>query len=134
VVVRTGKVSVYRYDTQQQQPGSEGGGVTPNQQVSLTRDTPEFVRSLVAEPQLLQQTHGFSFTYRDTPAATVFAQIQQAYGLTVVYDEVLLKKCPVTASLLDEPLYEKLDLVCQAIEARYEIIDGQMIITGGCSN
>lgn len=134
VVVRTGKVSVYRYDTKQKQPADEGLVVTPNQQISLNRESPEFSRSLVAEPQLLKQTHGFSFTYRDTPAATVFAQIQQAYGLTVVYDEAQLKNCPVTASLLDEPLYEKLDLVCRAIEARYEVIDGQIVITGGCSN
>lgn len=134
VVVRTGKVSVYRYDTKQKQPADEGLVVTPNQQISLDRESPEFSRSLVAEPQLLKQTHGFSFTYRDTPAATVFAQIQQAYGLTLVYDETQLKNCPVTASLLDEPLYEKLDLVCRAIEARYEIIDGQVVITGGCSN
>lgn len=134
VVVRTGKVSVYRYDTKQRQPANEGLVVTPNQQLSLARDSPEFSRSLVAEPQLLKQTHGFSFSYRDTPAATVFAQIQQAYGLTVVYDEAQLKNCPVTASLLDEPLYEKLNLVCLAIEARYEVIDGQIVITGGCSN
>jgi transmembrane sensor len=138
VVVRTGKVSVYRY-SRLRQPAGRGLIVTPNQQVSLARTAPgqpapEFVRSLVAGPQLLRQTHGFPFVYQDTPAATVFAQIEQAYGLTMVYDERLLQNCPVTASLLDEPLYEKLTLVCRAIEARYEIIDGQIVISGGCVN
>jgi transmembrane sensor len=138
VVVRTGQVSVYRYDARWQQPASKGLVVTPNQQLSLDRDAlgrppAEFTRSLVAEPQLLRQTNGFRFDYRDTPAATVFAQIEQAYGLTLIYDENQLKNCPVTASLTDEPLYEKLSLVCRAIEARYEIIDGQVVISGGCA-
>jgi hypothetical protein len=46
-----------------------------------------------------------------------------------------LKECPVTASLLDEPLYGKLELVCNAIEAEYQLIDGQVIISSkGCKN
>ena len=52
----------------------------------------------------------------------------------MVYDEAHLRHCPVTATLTDEPLYGKLDLICRAIEARYEVIDGQIIISGGCAD
>lgn len=52
----------------------------------------------------------------------------------MVYDEAHLRHCPVTATLTDEPLYGELDLICRAIEARYEVIDGQIIISGGCAD
>jgi len=50
-----------------------------------------------------------------------------------VYDVELLKKCTVTADLRNESFYRKLDLICKAIGADYEIIDGQIVIvTKGC--
>ena len=55
--------------------------------------------------------------------------------MKIVYNEELMRDCPITASLTNESLFETLDILCKAIEAKYEVIDGQIIIDGkGCRN
>jgi type II secretory pathway component GspD/PulD (secretin) len=72
-------------------------------------------------------------TYEDMPVEQVFSQLSKAYGVTIMYDSEVLRKCTVTADLKGETFYRKLDLICRAIGAGYEIIDGQVVIqSGGC--
>jgi transmembrane sensor len=143
VIVRTGKVSVFRLNevknvhtlTNINAKVSEGVVIVPNQQISFDKEKSNFSKSLVEQPEMLSEMPSYNFEFRDVSAADVFATIQKAYGIAIVYDEELLKECPVTASLSDEPLYGKLDLVCNAIEAEYQLIDGQVIINSkGCKN
>ena len=71
--------------------------------------------------------------YEDMPVEQVFSQLSKAYGISIVYDNELLHMCTVTADLKGETFYHKLDLICRAIGAAYEVIDGQVIIqSGGC--
>ena len=71
--------------------------------------------------------------FEDVPLEKVFTQLSKIYGISIVYDNELLKKCTVTADLRIETFYKKLELICKAIGARYEIIDGQVVIqTNGC--
>jgi transmembrane sensor len=45
----------------------------------------------------------------------------------------LLGNCLVTASLAEEPLYEKLRLLCKGIEGQYDVVDAQIVISAkGC--
>lgn len=137
VIVRTGKVSVFKLEDARNIPETktlEGVVITPNQQIKFDPKHSNFSKSLVEEPELQAQLPSNDFEFKDVAASEVFSTIQKAYGVNIVYDEDILKKCPVTASLTDEPLYEKLDLVCRAIEADYQVIDGQIIIsTKGCN-
>ena len=51
----------------------------------------------------------------------------------VKYDKELLKNCMVTADLRNESFYNQVMLICKAIGASYEIIDGQAVIhSRGC--
>ena len=71
--------------------------------------------------------------YEEAPLEKVFSQLSKKYGINIVYDIELLKNCTVTADLRNETFYRKLDLICKAIDAGYEIIDGQIVIvTKGC--
>ena len=71
--------------------------------------------------------------YNDASLEQVFDQLGKNYGVTIVFDNELLKKCTITADLRTVPFYEKLDLICKAIGASYEEIDGQVVIqTNGC--
>jgi transmembrane sensor len=75
----------------------------------------------------------FDFRFRNAPVSDVLRAIGQAYGITLVYDEDLLSRCPLTATLTQESLYGKLDLICKAIGADYQLIDGQIVVnTKGC--
>jgi type II secretory pathway component GspD/PulD (secretin) len=67
--------------------------------------------------------------YEDTPLEEVFTRLGKAYGINIVYDNELVKKSTVTADLKGETFYHKLDLICRAIGAEYEVIDGQVVIS-----
>jgi transmembrane sensor len=140
VVVRTGRVSVFSPTTSrtltnnidQGQSAKRANGLilTPNQQVVFSRAEATFSKSLVAEPLALKP---YNFTFRNTPTSDVLRAIGQTYGVTIIYDEALLTHCPLTATLTQETLYGKLDLICRAIGADYQLIDGQIVIsTTGC--
>lgn len=135
VEVKTGKVSVFaRSDSRagQMQANRELEGVvlTPNQQLTFSNLDVRMKKSLVANPEpVINQ----EFAFRDERVATVFSSLEQAYGIDIIYDEDLLANCLLTATLTDEPLYEKLKLICKGIEGHYEIVDAQIVVTAkGC--
>ncbi len=135
VLVKTGKVSVYRLVEAKAKKITEskeldGVVITPNQQIVFGRESTEFKKSIVALPQAVQNQN---FEFKNESVANVLKNIQQAYSITIIYDENILTNCPLTASLSDEPLYGKLDLICRAIGADYQVIDGQIVINSkGC--
>jgi transmembrane sensor len=139
VTVRTGKVSVYSQatgsDKESAGPGKPAGIiVTPNQQLVYQRVEQKFQKVLVEYPLfIVPDTLDHGMVYEDTPVEKVFDQLAKYYGINVVFDNELLSKCTVTADLANESFYHKLDLICKAIGAKYEIMDGQVVIqANGC--
>lgn len=137
VEVKTGRVAVFaQTDPQASRKMSDreldGVVLTPNQKIVFERSEVRLSKSLVADPQVVAGP-AQRFSFDDTPLPTVFATLERAYGVDIVYDEELLANCPLTAELADQPLFEKLDVICRVIEARYELIDGQIVINSrGC--
>ncbi|MGM9510716.1 MULTISPECIES: FecR family protein [Larkinella] len=135
VIVKTGKVSVFRTrDLEQKQAKPEGVVLTPNQQVALTEADNRFAKSLIAQPVPIKTAGQPSeISYAETPAPQIFQALSQTYGIDILYDDELLKHCQITATLADESLFEKLDLLCRSIHATYEVIDTQIVIySKGC--
>ena len=136
VLVHTGKVTVYQRrkdENEQQLARSNATIITPNQQVLFNRQQASIIRSISVQPQALNASVDKSNgrqVFADTPASEVFMSIQRAYGITIVYDEELLSHCSFTGAFTNETFYERISLVCKAIEASYEQADGQVIITG----
>jgi len=61
----------------------------------------------------------------------VLIALQKVYGINIVFDEELLAHCcSFTGTFTNESFFEKISLICKAIEATYEQTDGQIIITG----
>ncbi|MGV3557283.1 FecR family protein [Larkinella arboricola] len=141
VVVKTGKVSVFARNetalTQHKEDTKlEGIVLTPNQQIVFSPTSTRIIKSVVEEPALLHGTaQNQPFRFKGTPIAEVFATLEKSYGIKIVFDEEVMKSCYLTASLDDEPLFEKLDLICNTISARYEQLDAHIIIDSkGCEN
>ncbi len=139
VVVKTGRVSVFaRTDenlSQQQNTNKLVGLVlSPNQQVIFTEKDLHLVRTLVETPEVVTlPIQKEQFNFERTPINDVFTSLEKFYGLKIIYDAEVMKQCYLTASLDDEPLFEKLSLICKTIDARYEQVDGQIIIySKGC--
>jgi transmembrane sensor len=140
VVVKTGKVSVFALtdeNLQTQQADNKLGGMvlTPNQQIVFSPMNLRFTRSLIADPALLDlPIQKQSFNFKGTPIKEVFEALEKSYGIKILFDAEVMKNCFLTASLSDEPLFEKIDLICRTINAQHEQLDASIIIySKGCS-
>jgi len=136
ITVHTGKVSVSSQSPVEGVSESNPDGliVSPNQQLVYHREVKKFQKILVEKPAfVVADTLDHSMVYEDTPVEKVFEQLGRYYGINIVFDNELLSKCTVTADLANEPFYHKLDLICKAIGASYEIVDAQVVIqSNGC--
>jgi transmembrane sensor len=141
VTVRTGKVSVYsqtsgdvKQTTATYKPGEMM--VMPNQQLLYKKKDKTFQKILLKDPIMIQPLpETGNKGYEDEPIESVFKQLSNAYQINIVYDSDLLRHCTIstTADFKSESFYQKIDLICKAIGARYEIIEGQIIIqSNGC--
>jgi ferric-dicitrate binding protein FerR (iron transport regulator) len=140
VLVKTGKVSVYSQDgaggSKEIADAGKSGGVilTPNQQLIYDKQGQKFQRVLQKNPvMIVQDVIDKNMLYEDHSVIEVFDQLSKAYGINIVYDSEILKNCTVTADLRSESFYTRLDLICRAVGAKYELIDGQVVIqSNGC--
>jgi transmembrane sensor len=73
------------------------------------------------------------FEFRRTAVTEVLNTIARIYHIDINYDAHLLEHCTITATLGDEPLLDKLTIICEAISASYRIVDGVALIeSSGC--
>lgn len=141
VAVKTGKVAVFsREDPEAADKQSSreltGMVIEPNQQVVFVRKTVKITKSLVPEPEVVADAGTApNFEFDEAPVSTVFSALQSAYGIDIIYDKNVMDECPITATLTEMSLYEKLDLICKAVDASYKSIDGRIVVEGkGCRN
>lgn len=131
VQVRTGRV---RVSSRPGQPASPNGAIVlrPNQQVVYSPALPALRPVLVAQPALLNpQTLAFD----ERPVAEVLASLQEGYGVPIHYDGAALAACTVSVVFTAESFYEKLDLLCRILDARYERTDDAIIFRSrGCQS
>ncbi|MCS3794853.1 FecR family protein [Niastella sp. OAS944] len=134
VTVRTGKVSVYKQAETKASSKTSEIILTPNQQLVYERMGQTFQKVLLSNPATITSTGtDRTLVYDEAPIDRILSDLSNMYGISIVFDSDLLKKCTVTADLTNEPFYRKLDLICSAIDAHYEVIDGQVVIeSSGC--
>lgn len=139
VSVRTGRVSVYAKQAYEQakkagQTRINGVILTPNQQTVFGRDDERFEKEPVGEPAaLMAELPNRRQTFDDAPISEVLTQLEQMYGVDLAFDRATLARCPITTAFTDENLLERLDVICRAIGASYEVLDDQITITSkGC--
>jgi hypothetical protein len=136
VQVKTGKVSVYKKenfsDKKNVSNSVDGVIVIPNQQVIYDFVNNQLRKTIIDQPVILtESTTGFVFN--STPLKDVFNILQNTYGIAIIYDESVINSCSLSASMGSESFYEKLELICKAINASYESIDGTIYISSqGC--
>ncbi len=139
VKVVTGKVSVQskKADIKNETFNEQEGLILyPNQMAVFERTPEKLRRTLIDNPILIKSSKKVSqdFNFKNTPVITAFETLEKGYGVTIVYDNEILRNCSITAPLENETLYEKLDLICKVIHASYEIVDAQIVITSsGCN-
>jgi hypothetical protein len=133
VAVKTGKVSVAKSKAVVAAEPEEVI-LTPNQEVVYNTTEELFLKKLVAEPALiLERPTLFETQYDGAPVVKILSVLEQNYGINIQYDEEVLSNCILTTSMAEEGLYERIQIICRAIGAEYEINNASIIIkSNGC--
>lgn len=137
VKVESGKVKVYTLESYEKNTeGNEAAmaTLTPNQQVTYDPVRALLTRGFVEAPALLNVPETYpDFYFDNTAVASVFKTLEESYGVTIRYETSTIQDCSVTAPLGNEPLFRKLDIICQTIGATYEVWGTEIVVTGpGC--
>jgi transmembrane sensor len=141
VAVHTGRVQVFENVAANQGEvsaktlTSNGVIITANQQTVFSNQNHSFQTSLVASPLPVagKKVENNFFDFNRHSIALVLDRIQQVYGVEVVLENEELGKCIFSGSLDEENLFEKMDIVCAAISASYEVSGTKILLKGkGC--
>ena len=145
VIVNSGRVSVFHKSyantkivEAQTVNDLEGKGVLvkPNEEVDFYRHDDRLIKRSLEQPSILsEEVTRTSLNFVDTPFSEVVKALKKSYDIQISYDKKTMASCPLTASLTHQSLYEKLRLICNAVEADYKIVEGEIVIQGkGCLN
>jgi len=140
VLVRTGKVKV-KSNELASKSDQEEVVLLPNQALRFLRKDFKFnkITNITQDEELTKSVGNIeqlSFEFTDIPVAQIFETIEQAYLVDIDYPQSKLKDCHLTTSLSDQPLMEKLKIVCKSIggSTNFEMNGNQIIITSeGCN-
>lgn len=140
VLVRTGKVKVSS-NKDVKNATTEEVMLLPNQAARFLRKELSFekILDITQDKPLLATTNTIeqlSFEFKDIPVHQIFRTIEQAYLVRIDFPTEKLKDCYLTTSLSDEPLPEKLKIICESLgnNTRYEMNGNQItILTKGCN-
>ncbi|MDR7210346.1 FecR family protein [Flavobacterium piscis] len=140
VLVRTGKVRVISNELAIS-PTKEEVVLLPNQALRFFRRDLSFNKiTNITEDKTLVGSIGnieqLSFEFTDIPVEQILKTIEQAYLVNIDFPEGKLKDCHLTTSLSDQPLTEKLKIICKSIgnDTNFEMNGNQIVILSqGCN-
>ena len=136
VIVNTGKVLVTRSHATSTTPKDNSIYLVPNQQLVYNNSHQNLMSENLPKPLILSTDVSKDFfNFNDAPLNKVITNIEQAYNVKVLYNEKEIGGCPLTASMAEEHLLEKLDLISKALNITYYINQGQIVLQGkGCNS
>lgn len=134
VAVKTGKVAVYRME-ESENAHKQNLLLTPNQKAEYLAERNLISKKLVENPVVLQgQEEILNFDFVEVPASEIFDSLEKAYGIHIRHDAEAFNNCNITIPFREEPFFTKLDIICRTIEAKYEVVGNDVIISGkGCN-
>jgi transmembrane sensor len=144
VSVQTGKVAVYEYgrETVQERHNEESSGVIlkPNQKVIYNGTDHHFRTTLVELPLPViagknaeESITELNFIFDEAPMARVLTYLEQAYHIELVMENESLAKCLFSGDIKGQNLYDQLEIICESVQATYEIRGTRILIKGaGC--
>jgi len=133
VAVKTGKVSVLPSDNSSMQMKTSPIVLIPNQQVIYNRQEKSMHKTLVDEPKIITEKTVRESNYTNALVVEILNALEKDYGINVEYNDEVIKDCTLTSYMTEEDFYERIDIICNAIGAKYEIQETTVVITGkGC--
>ncbi|MDF2187600.1 FecR family protein [Paraflavitalea sp. CAU 1676] len=145
VSVRTGKVAVYEKETpkgsKQRQQESTGVILKPNQKVIYNRIDGHFRTMLVDVPLPLmlagkqeETITELNFVFEEMPLSKVLARLEEAYHIEIITENETLEKALFSGDIKGQNLYDQLEIICQAVQATYEVRGTRILVKGESEN
>lgn len=139
VSVKSGKVSVHKAGEFILPKPSEkheipGVMLTRHEQVVFDKALEALEKTQLTDLKVItQNTDSQAQVFVDTPVTQVFKELESIYGIQISFDERVFADCKIITSFRGETLIERVNSICQAIEASYEPAGGAIVISGsGC--
>jgi len=134
VTVKTGKVSVYTEQATNKTDSRQEIILTPNQQIVYHRNENQTVKMLVNDPQVITPQSSQKTSYTNVAVPEIFRALEERYGIPIQFDANVLSGCTITyADLTEEGLYEQIEIICNALGARYKKSESSIVIEAeGC--
>jgi transmembrane sensor len=132
VDVIRGKVSV-TVDKQTKKDVSENNALilVPNQKAVFTKSVETLERTLSEKPIVIaDKDTTLQMVFEEAPVNYIFEKLENTYGVDIVYNKEIFKNCAMTITFEDEPLFEKLNVICKGIGAKYKVVDVQILVEG----
>lgn len=135
VSVKTGRVSVFtQQEHKQQKEIKQEVILTPNQKAIYDTFSDKVVKGHVTDPEKAKTERSSKIRFANVSVLEIFQTLEDNYGIEIRLDNANLSACTVTTTFANESLFEKLDIICQAIGADYKVVDASILIEGkGCN-
>jgi transmembrane sensor len=129
VLVTTGKVAV----TKKTAPLPHPLILTTNQIAFYKGQSRDLVQLKAEEKHFAPEAPTaptISFNFDETPVEEIFQTLENAYGIPFHYDKATFSHCVLTTTLTDEPLEQKIRIICEAIGATYQLKEDGIFLEG----
>lgn len=133
VKVKTGKVLVYTLENQLAS-GKTENMLIPNQQITYSRNNKSVSKSIVAAPESVVPLNAVKrIRFEGAPVSEILRALEEIYSVKIEFNETTFASCKLTTTVSDGGFYERLDIICRAINATYKVEEDKIRIVGsGC--
>ncbi|PTS96137.1 hypothetical protein DBR11_19685 [Pedobacter sp. HMWF019] len=105
--------------------------LVPNQKTIFQPDAEHFTTTLADNPipvQVKNQPQKADYKFNETPVSEVLSQLETTYGIKILIEDEALKNNTFTGNLSEQNLYNKIDFLCQSINANYQLSGTTIVI------
>jgi len=139
VAVRTGRVSVSRQVEKNfglTKSVKEEAILVPNQKAIFNLKEEKVTTTLVEDPQPVAKVEKVPvLKFDEKPVVAILKTLEKMYAVEILYDEKTLQSCELTTVFSEEGLYERLRIICKAIDGTFEVQGTRIVLQShGCAN
>lgn len=138
VSVKTGRVFVSRPANKTSSVHTtEEAILTPNQKAVFDLSKNELTTTLADDPQPVLNSNEEiqAMKFEEERVAVILQGLEKMYGVEISFDENILRSCVLTTVFSDESLYDRLRIICKAIDGTFETQGTKIILQShGCNN
>jgi transmembrane sensor len=105
--------------------------LVPNQKTIFQPVAGHFTTTLADNPipvQVKDQPQKSDYKFNETPVSEVLSQLETTYGIKILIEDEALKSNTFTGNLSEQNLYNKIDFLCQSINASYQLSGTTIVI------